>query len=333
MWCDDINEKYRELAAGSPWWYHAGGDETITREKTSSRDQRVPGQISTTRQADLTIQLLNAFYKRPQDFEGGDRGDTAEDADCHWAEPWFHPVGSPTVRAWMLQNLAGSNSANAFVGYLQRNTLPQILVGPLSTLAMRVLTAPQGIGVAANNSVFGAAPSETVVSALCGVVLKTSVLDAIVMPLLWVWAYGGYNGQARVRTRSSAVQALGAIAQRNPQLVGGAQAARNIATLSESIQNGTPPKTYVEVKERQAFAVTASLAAGSIAAAGAPVDPALLNPNAFLPPGTPPASAGTPWLPIIGALGAVSLITGVVLLFSSGRKQRVVGWPRARSAA
>lgn len=307
MWCEEIDEKNAELTRGSTWGFCISDQRPIKHYLTAIPSGCVPlPQIPRTdRQMDLQLQLLSAYYAAPADFR----------TRCG-----LYPMAYAAVRAWLFRNMASPSELSSMSYLRTHRSPPTAIADQLKAVAIRALSTPAGAGVTAGSTYNSINATEDVIAALCEIVIANGVLDTVAWSLLWVWAYGGHNGQALIRTRSYAIQALGAIAQRNPQLVGGAQAARNIATLSEQIQHGTAPKTYAEVKERQAFAVTASLAAGSIAAAGVPIAPELLDPRAFLPPGVPPPGSGLPvWIPILGALGAVSLLAGVVVVLTRPR--------------
>jgi hypothetical protein len=316
MWCEEINEKYRELAKDSPWWYHATGDQSITRSKTAGTDQRVPPPARTARQVDLTLQLLAAFYRKPDDFSGGDRGDGT---DCHWAEPWAHPMFFPAVRAWMLGNLAAAGPSYFRMREYDgkpSNVLPPQLVTILMTTAVKILVNPDGYGAITE-------AGQSVISSLCDVIVLTPVIDYYVWPLLWTWAAGGFNGKALIRTRSHALQAISAIARRRPEFVGQSTIVL-IEKLAQSVDGITPPKSYADEQERQLFAYTANSAAGDVAAAltqqAIAVPPGLTNPATFLPPGTRPPGfwASLPrWVPIAGSIGLVATFLGAVLLRSS----------------
>lgn len=327
MWCEEINEKYGALTRETPWFFRtqriaAGAIVRYPGATASNHWRPVPWPARTDQMVDYTLQLLNAFYAKPYDFFSNILN------RCDWRDHNNHPIRYPQVRAWMIRNLVSPQDAPAASYFHQDGKqVPPVLQGLLNRLAVSVYLDPsaKAAGGTLNypGEPGGPAPEELVpdrgayediVTALNEIILVNPVIDRVAWPWLWVWASGGPDGKALFRTRVFALKGLGAIVRRGT--VTPTQATvLNLQKLAESVALAGPPGSYQEQRERQLFAGEAAAVVGdvasSLAVSAITVPPALLDPNAYLPPGTTPP--WPVWVPVAGAAGALSLLAGILL--------------------
>jgi len=324
MWCEEINAKWAELIAGSPWVVQLAdvSDPVISRDEQYLRRRLIPGPARTDRQVDLTLQLIAAFYRDPEEF-------SAE--ACDWAYGLPHPVHFPVVRAWMLQNLVDPNDYAGTIwsqvppppSYFRSHTsVPASYVALLRTLASAAFVAPAGrlVPWTAPIKTQPILASEEIIIALARIIMVAPIIDSTSWPMLWLWAAGGPRGNATLRTRLFAVQAIGAVARRGVIPVNAGTIAQ-ITRLAQATGEIAAPTTYKAEREGQIFASAAASTTADIAALLAQqqlaLSPDLLSANAFLPPGTPPPDSWPAWMPLVGVTGLMALLGGLVLWFKA----------------
>jgi hypothetical protein len=324
MFCDEINAKWNPLIEGTPWTYRVSVGDIVQKIGDPAQMRPIPVPARDDGKLDLTLQLLDGFYRNPKDF--------IERYSCEWRDRSFHPIRYPQVRAWMLRGLVNPPVIpGASYFKLRSVTIPPQLAKLLVSVAVAVLMDPLARAEGGPGKFYPeqAAPTrsqyEDIVVALCEIILIYPGLDLVAWPWLWVWAYGGPDGNAEVRTRVFALKALGAIVGRGRVDIN-EKALASIEKLASSVNRLSSPRSYREQQERQLFASEATALVGVLAAKLAEkslnVPGVLLDPRAFVPPGTPPPGTLPIWFIPAGAAAGTGLLIGLVLALGRPRSAR-----------